>query len=57
MGERAVKAAIDASIEELISETERREADIEERVKRGVEERIAAEAKAAGRAAAQRDKK
>jgi hypothetical protein len=56
LGERSAKAAIDDSIHELISEKERSEAEIEERVKRGVEERIAAEAKAAGRAAAQQKK-
>ncbi len=56
LGERSARSAIDASIQELISEKEATEAEIEERVRRGVEERIAAEAKAAGRAAAQRNK-
>jgi hypothetical protein len=56
LGERSARSAIDASIEELISEKEATEAEIEARIKRGVEERIAEEAKAAGRAAAQRNK-
>lgn len=55
--ERAAKAVIDESINELIAEEKAGvQAEIEERVKRGVEERIREEAKAAGRAAVQRKK-
>lgn len=54
LGERSAKAAIDDSIQELISEDQRRSAEIEARVRQGVEERIREEAKAAGRAAVRR---
>ena len=54
LGERSAKAVIDDSIQELLTEDPRRDAEVEERVRQGVEERIREEAKAAGRAAASR---
>jgi hypothetical protein len=47
---------MDEALGEMISEEERTKAEIEARVKQGVEDRIKEEAKAAGRAAASRGK-
>lgn len=54
--ERAAAAVVDEAIGAMISEDERMKAEIEARVKRGVEDRIKEEARAAGRAAAGRGK-
>lgn len=50
--ERSAQAVVEDAIGDLISQDERRNAEIEERVRQGVEERIKEEARAAGRAAA-----
>lgn len=50
--ERAVATVMDEAIGEMISEDEQAKAEIEARIKQGVEDRIREEAKAAGRAAA-----
>jgi hypothetical protein len=54
--ERAAAAVMDEAIGEMISEDERTKAEIEARVKQGVEDRIKEEARAAGRASAARGK-
>ena len=47
---------MDEAIGDMISEDEQSKAEIEARIKQGVEERIKAEARAAGRAAVNRGK-
>jgi len=54
--ERTAAAVMDEALGEMISEDEKTKAEIEARVKQGVEDRIKEEAKAAGRAAASRGK-
>jgi hypothetical protein len=54
--ERAAAAVMDEALGEMISQDEQAKADIEARIKQGVEDRIKEEAKAAGRAAASRGK-
>jgi len=50
--QREVATVMDEAIGEMISEDEKAKAEIEARIKQGVEDRIREEAKAAGRAAA-----
>ena len=56
MRERTAAAVMDEALGEMISQDEQAKADIEARIKQGVEDRIREEAKAAGRAAASRGK-